>query len=69
METWRYTVLFTFIFLVTVVPAIIGMYWLLYIYPYDKIRRQQNEETEKSDESDEEPEWVDNPIHVSETNI
>ena len=45
------------------------MYWLLYIYPYDKIRRQQNEETEKSDESDEEPEWVDNPIHISETNI
>ena len=69
METWRYAVLFTFIFLVTVVPAIIGMYWLLYIYPYDKIRRQQNEETEKSDESDEEPEWVDNPIHVNVTHM
>ena len=66
METWRYAVLFTFIFLVTVVPAVIAMYWLFYIYPYDKIRRQQNEEIE---ESDEEHEWVDNPIHVSETNI
>ena len=63
METWRYAVLFVVIFLVTGIPAIIGMYWLLYIYPYDKIRRQQNEETE------EEPQWVDNPIHVNVTHM
>ena len=66
METWRYAVLFTFIFLVTAVPAVIALYWLFYIYPYDKIRRQQNVAEEEAEEA---LEWVDNPIHVSETHM
>jgi len=66
METWRYAVLFTFIFLVTVVPAIIGMYWLLYVYPYNKNQRLQNVAEEEAEEA---LEWVDNPIHVSETHM
>ena len=58
MDTWRYAVLLTVIFLVTGVPAIIGLYWLLYIYPYDRNRTQNVEESE-------EHEWVVNPIHNS----
>jgi len=60
MEPWRYGVLITVIFLVTAVPAMIGMYWLLYIYPYDK-----NETCEETNA--EEPEWTDNPIHIEAT--
>jgi len=67
METWRYAVLFTVIFLVTAVPAIIGLYWLLYIYPYDKnkAREETNIEETRVDETNvDEPEWTNNPIHI-----
>ena len=65
METWRYAVLFTVIFLVTAVPAIIGLYWLLYVYPYDKNRTR--EETNIEETSVDESEWTDNPIHIEAT--
>jgi len=60
-------VLFTVIFLVTAVPAIIGLYWLLYVYPYDKnkTRREAASERANVDETNvDEPEWTNNPIHI-----
>ena len=59
--------MFTVIFLVTAVPAMIGLYWLLYVYPYDKnktLREAAGERANADETSVDESEWTNNPIHI-----
>ncbi len=72
METWRYGLLFSLLFIIVVVPAIIGMYWLLYIYPYDKKNNKNegtNEDINVGEGTNEELHWTDNPLHITDTSV
>jgi len=68
METWRYGMFFSLLFVILVVPAIIGMYWLLYIYPYDK-QNNKNEGTNVGEGTTEELRWTNNPTHIADTQV